>query len=340
MNITIIGATGLVGKEFISILENTHTITQKCYKYVFISSSKSKGKEIIFKRKKYTLKVIDDIDFYKMSYFINCSNEKVAEYIKTNMNKYSYLIDNSSRYRLDDKTPLVIPHLNMQYGSHVFANPNCSTIILACLLHPLQKFKIKRVVVSTYQAASGAGIKGLEELELQMKESIEGKELTKDYWGKQYVNNVFVHNSDISDFGYNKEELKMIYETNKMFSKSFSVNATCIRVPVIRSHCESVNIEFHEEVTYEDLCDIIRKTKHLVLVDDKESKLFPDTVMSTKTSDIFVGHIRPDISLEHGKGWNFWLSGDQLIRGAAYNSYDILKCIVKNSFTPLNISNI
>ena len=336
MNFIIIGATGLVGKEFISILENSSISDNIHNTYTFISSSKSYGNEIIFKNKIFILKVLKNIDFSKNSFFINCSNEEVAEYIKNNMNVNSYLIDNSSKYRLDDETPLVIPHLNMSYTSHTIANPNCSTIILACLLHPLLKFKIKRVVVSTYQAASGAGIKGLEELELQMKETVNKKHLTTTYWGKQYVNNVFVHNSDISDFGYNKEELKMIYETNKIFNNEFKINATCIRVPVIRSHCESVNIEFKDEVSYEEICKTISETKHLVLLDDKKTKTFPDTLISTKTNDVYVGHIRPDISLDEGKGWNFWISGDQLIRGASYNAYDILESI----YTSINQENI
>ncbi len=327
INIIVIGCTGLVGNVFIKLLKNIKLDYN--VKYFFVASKKSYGRSILFKSIEYDIITLDqikyNIDESSLNMLINCSSSEISDQLSQNMSSNNILIDNSSRFRLDKNISLVIPEINFPKKiQNIYANPNCSTIILACLLEPLRKFKIKRVVVSTYQAASGAGKKGLDELNLQMKQLVNGAKLTTDYWRKQYVNNVMVHNSQIYDM-YNEEEHKMINETKKLFNDEFKITATCIRVPVVKSHCESVNIEFNNNVSYDDIIQSIRKTPYLELLDNKKAHNFPDSLSSTDSTKVYVGHIRPDHSLEKNKGWNFWISGDQLLRGAAYNAFGIME---------------
>jgi len=221
------------------------------------------------------------------------------------------MIDNSSALRMKQNIPLVVPHINFPSDKHIFiANPNCSTIILSCLLKPLINYRIKRVVVSTYQSASGAGKEGIDELMIQMKEMVNMKELTKTFLGKQYIGNCFVHNSELTSTYYNMEENKLIKETQKIFSneKPFGITATCIRVPTIRSHCESVNIQFKNAITYEKIIELLSNDPNLVIMDNKNIHDFPDTLISSNNNKVYIGHIRQDFSLPKNKGWNFWIS--------------------------------
>jgi aspartate-semialdehyde dehydrogenase len=203
---------------------------------------------------------------------------------------------------------------------------------LDLLLAPLEyKYGIRRVVVSTYQAASGAGKIGLEELLTQNSQYANNQELTNSYWNKQYIFNTFVHNSSIQENFYNEEENKIIKETQKIMNKKIPITATCIRVPVLRSHCESVNVELIKEASFDEINDLLAKCQFLQIVDDKINKNFPESVTSNNQTKVQVGHIRPDESLPSGLGWNFWLSADQLVRGAAYNAYLILDKIAESN---------
>jgi aspartate-semialdehyde dehydrogenase len=217
-----------------------------------------------------------------------------------------------------------------QYNkSNIIANPNCSTIILACLLNPFVKkgLKIKRVVVSTYQAASGAGKAGLDELKTQTEEIVMGKQLSTNFWKQQYIFITFVHDSPIEFNGNCQEENKLINETTKIFNMKINISPTCIRVPVLRSHCESVNIEFENEIDYDTILNLIKNEKEtLELINDNH--IFPSSISSNNKQQVQVGHIRQDFSLDKNKGWNFWISGDQLLRGAAYNAYLIYKKLI------------
>ena len=325
MEIYIIGATGLVGSEILKLLEKYNL-----QKVNFIASSQSAGKEILFNNKKKVIKDFDSIRNFSNAIFINCSSSKLGLLLNEKISENSILIDNSSALRLFQEVPLVVPHVNFPtLKGKTYANPNCSTIILACLLNPLKDFGFERIVVSTYQAASGAGKEGLSELELQTKQYINNEDLTTDFWGKQYVNNCFVHNSPLSEELYNTEEMKLINETRKIFNiPDLKITATCIRVPTIRSHCESVNIQFKNEINYEQIKELLGQDPNVVLVDDKKDSNFPDTICSTNKNEVYIGHIRPDFSLPKNKGWNFWISGDQILRGAAYNAFEIYKKLI------------
>lgn len=338
-NLFIVGASGLVGKSFINLIEKSNLNFNN---YYFITSERSEGESIIFKNKEYKyIKYSDDIfmnnNTININFIINCANKNIAEKLMThcvllkekNMQSKYYVIDNSNAFRMKEGIPLVVPHINsINNNINYIANPNCSSIILCCLLNPLRMYKFKRLVVSTYQAASGAGLEGLEELKLQQKELVEDKELTTTFWGKQYVNNCFVHNTKIENNFYNEEENKLMNETSKIMGEKVNLTVTCIRVPVYQSHCLSVNIEFENEITYYDIVRHILQDENLVLMDNKSNNIFPETISSTNNEKVYVGHIRPDLSLHKNKGWNFWISGDQILRGASYNAFKILEKLI------------
>ena len=323
MKTVIVGFNGLVGTEVVKLCCDNNN------DFIIIGGPSTKNRFVEINNQDFYSHDIDNFDYNKDYIFINCADKEQAELIATKMSNKSILIDNSSKYRLDEKVPLVIPEINMPESFHnIYANPNCSTIILMMLLSPLEKyFGIKRVVVSTYQAASGAGKNGLDELIQQTKEYCQGNELTTNFWGKQYVFNTFVHNTPlVSPYNYNEEEMKIINETKKILNRDLAITSTCIRVPVIRSHCESVNIEFNTSVTYDKIIDVLNKCEYLEILE----KNFPETITSSYQNKVQVGHIREDLSLPNQTGWNFWISGDQLLRGAAYNAWLISEKIRKS----------
>lgn len=323
MSIVIVGTNGLVGQEFIKLIEFDYKFND----FIFVGSEKSKGCLTKFRDTLYLITTLDELDWSKNYIFINCADKQQAKDIKNKMSSESIMIDNSSEFRLTEGIPLVVPEINFPIEKHqIYANPNCSTIILDLLLKPLEdKFGIKRVVVSTYQAASGAGKVGLEELILQTSQKSLESELTIDYWKKQYIYNTFVHNSIIQGNGYNEEENKIMNETHKIMNKKIPITATCIRVPVLRSHCESVNVELNTKTSYEEVKTLLQECPYLEVIDIKELNIFPESISSNNKTLVQVGHIRKDESLSDGYGWNFWISADQLLRGAAYNAYMILK---------------
>ncbi len=330
-NIVIIGATGLVGIEFVKLLE-----MKSPKQNIKLISNNSVGQTCPHLGMVY--ESISSIDYTTPTIFINCANSEQAKLIKSNMQSHSILIDNSSEFRMDESVPLIIPEINFNdisnYKSNIIANPNCSTIIMAMLLNPFLKnqFKIKRIVVSTYQAASGAGKEGLEELKKQTHDIVNQNILTKNYWKQQYIHNLFVHNSPIEENKYCQEENKLINETNKIFQTNIGISPTCIRVPVLRSHCESVNIEFENEISYEMIINLLTKESDtLEIINNSENHIFPTALSTNLTHLVQVGHIRPDYSLDKNKGWNFWISGDQLLRGAAYNAYVIMEKLLINN---------
>ena len=333
MNLIIIGASGLVGQEFIKLICEDISFPENLNIFL-VGSHNSKGIDINIKNKYYKMIVMNDILWNQESIYINCADKEQAIQVFERKSLNSILIDNSSYYRLFEYVPLVIPEINFPEGKHnIYANPNCSTIILDLLLKPLlDNFGIKRVVVSTYQAASGAGKEGVNELSTQLSEMFLHKNsnsLTKTFWKKQYIYNTFVHNSPINmENGYNEEEEKIVNETNKIFNKNIPISATCIRVPVLRSHCESVNVELEKETNYNDLLQVLQQCDYLEIMDDKQNKIFPESITSNNKMKVQVGHIREDFSLEKGKGWNFWISSDQLLRGAAGNAYNIFKKLI------------
>ncbi len=238
------------------------------------------------------------------------------------------VIDNTSAFRLKEGIPLVVPEVNPeQIKKHIgiIANPNCSTIIMNVPVWPLHKVnRVKRIIVSTYQAVSGAGAWGLYELDQQIKAYAAGEPIVKEKFPHQIAGNVFSHNTRIAENGYNEEENKMVLETRKIFAEpKIMVTATCIRVPIPRAHSESINIEFERPITPEQVRDILKRSPGIRIVDDREANHFPMPLEASGQDNVLVGRIRQDISREDGRGIEMFVSGDQIRKGAATNAVQI-----------------
>jgi len=338
MKLGIVGITGLVGQK---IIESLKLLNIKYYHLGLYASAASKGKIFKIGNEEHVIDVFSMENINQYDYLILAVENEIAKNIIEYKKLYKFktvIIDNSSEYRLDKDIPLVVPEINSHLipTSEIIANPNCSTTMLVMLLAPLKGLaNFKKINVSTYQAASGAGIVGLNELTLQTKEVVEGAredEITKAFWKRQYIFNVFSHNSKITQTFYNEEEMKMINETRKILSMNkLIINPTCIRVPTLTSHCLSVNVEFETPVEFHSILDNLNMFPGLKVEDDHANNSFPEPIKTTNTTDIMVGRIRPELD-EDGmfnyKSWNFFISGDQLLKGAAYNSVQILNNLI------------
>ena len=332
MNIGIVGATGSVGEELTNVIEDNYLkINFKNIK--FFASQKSAGKQVLLNNKKHTIEVIEENSFNNLDVIIFCASSSISKkYAPIAIQKGCKVIDNSSAFRMDKNIPLVIPEVNgdlVTSGTNLIANPNCCTALLCMVIAPLhKKYNINRLVISTYQSASGAGKEGLLELENQIKDYNEGKKLVTDVFGRQYLNNVFSHNSPINlENYYNEEELKMIEETNKILNSEIKISATCVRVPVFRAHCESVNIELNEKVNLLEVRDLLQNQCGVQVIDNHFYGKAPEPINSQNSYDVHVGRIRYDLGDKTNKTINIFLSGDQLLKGAALNAYQILGLI-------------
>jgi len=332
IKVGIIGVSGLVGKAIIDSIIRLNLL-DVIDLHLFGTSEKT----LIINSVEYKINVYDTSIFEKfnLEYCIlavdNKSAREICEYVLDNKINVK-IIDNSSEYRLNDDVPLCVPEINfdsIELKHSIIANPNCSTTILVMLLKPLLNIaQIKKIIVSTYQAASGAGYKGLEELELQTKQYSGGESLTMDFWKKQYVYNVFSHNSTINkDNLFNEEELKMVNETKKILNINPKITPTCVRVPTLRAHCLSVHVEFYIDLNKNQILNELNKMPGINIYDFPDENKFPEPVIAELMTDVYVGRIRPD--LNDDSCWNFFLAGDQLLKGAGYNSVQILKKMLK-----------
>ena len=244
------------------------------------------------------------------------------------------MIDNSSAFRMDPDTPLVVPEVNPQdISKHkgIIANPNCSTIIMNVPVWPIhQAVGVERVVASTYQAASGAGAAAMAELEQQARDWAEGKPLTQAIFGRQYIWNLFSHNSNIDpETGYNEEETKMIRETHKIFGDhSLRVSVTCVRVPVLRAHSESINLTLKKPLSEAEAREILASAPGVRLVDDREANQHPEPIMASDQDDVLVGRLRADAGQPKGMGLEMFVAGDQIRKGAALNAIQIAELLL------------
>ncbi len=328
--LAIAGVTGAVGQEFLSIIEERSFPFQSLK---VLASSRSAGKTIPFKGKTYTVEEMTkdsfkDVDVALFSAGASRSREFAPAAVKAG----AVVVDNSSAYRMDPEVPLVIPEINPQMikkHKGIIANPNCSTIIGIVPIWPLHKVNpVKRMVVSTYQAASGAGMSAMLELEAQSREILEGKPPTKNVFPHQIAFNCFSHNSALGPNGYNEEETKLVKETRKIFDcPTIAVTATCVRIPVMRAHCESINLEFANPITADEVRNILKAAPGVTVLDDRDHNRFPMPIDASGKDDVLVGRIRQDESLPGNRGINLWVSGDQLRKGAALNAIQIAELL-------------
>jgi aspartate-semialdehyde dehydrogenase len=328
--VAILGATGAVGTEILELLASRNFPVSQLK---LLASSRSAGKTMEFKGESIPVEIVsdrsfDDIDIVLASAGGSTSKELAPKAVSAG----AIVIDNSSAFRMQPDVPLVVPEVNPQAAkSHqgIIANPNCTTILMAVALYPLHQHQpIKRVVVSTYQSASGAGARAMEEVKQQARAILEGKEAETNIFPYPLAFNLFPHNTPINDLGYCEEEMKMVNETRKIFNApDFCLTATCVRVPVLRAHSEAINLEFKEPFTPTQAKSILSQAPGVKIVEDWQANYFPMPVDATGKDEVLVGRIRQDIS--HPCGLELWLCGDQIRKGAALNAVQIAELLVK-----------
>lgn len=336
-SVAVVGVTGAVGQEFLSVLSD-RDFPYRSIK--MLASKRSAGKQLSFRDKAYTVEELTEDSFDGVDIALFSAGGSISKkFGPIAVEKGSIVVDNSSAFRMVENVPLVIPEVNPEAMSGIkvgmgkgalIANPNCSTIICLMAATPLhRRAKVIRMVVSTYQAASGAGAAAMEELELQTREVLEGKPPTCKIFSQQYAFNLFSHNAPVLENGYNEEEMKMVKETRKIWNdKDVRVTATCIRVPVMRAHAESVNLQFEKLLDEDTARDILKNAPGVVVIDDRASNHFPTPLEVSNKDDVAVGRIRRDVSQDGNHGLDIFVCGDQVRKGAALNAVQIAEMLL------------
>ncbi len=330
MNIAIVGATGNVGRKIIEVLEKKNISVDNLH---LIASSKSAGSKLKFKGKEIKVENLETFDFSKAKITFFSAGGKISEKYASIAAKYSVVIDNSSHFRMDPDVPLIVPQVNSSHlkniKKNIIANPNCSTAQLVIILKPLHDlFNIKRVVISTYQSTSGAGKAPMDELIEQTKLSLENKKIISKNFTKQIAFNAIPHIDLFVDEGYTKEELKMVNETKKILDSKIELTATCVRIPVLVSHAESINIEFEKTFTLEKIVEALDNANGCKVVDDRKDGGYITPVEAEGKNETFISRIRKDNSNKNSI--NLWCVSDNLLRGAALNAVEIAEAYVKS----------
>ena len=336
-NVGIAGATGAVGIEMLKCLEVRGFPINEL---ALFAHPDEEGDVVEFAGKSHRCEVAGEGSFDGLDIVLfSAGSEFSVEQAPKAAAAGCIVVDNSAEFRMDTKVPLVVPEVNAhaaQTHNGIIANPNCTTILMNVPVYPLHKaFGVERVVVSTYQAASGAGLEAMSELETQAKEWALGKsgdELTQGIFGRQYIWNLFCHNSpQYQDNGYNEEEWKMVEETPKIFEDNKPrVAVTCVRVPVLRAHCESINLQFQNRVeSLDEIYEVLHAAPGIRVVDDRANNKHPEPLDASGEFDILVGRVRWDQSVERGYGIDMFIAGDQLLKGAALNAVQIAELLLE-----------
>lgn len=325
VNVAIVGATGMVGRTFLKVLEERKFPIENLYLF---SSAKSAGKKVAFAGKEYIVEELTENSFDKdIQIALFSAGGSVSEkYAPIAASKGIVVVDNSSAWRMDKHVPLVVPEVNpeaVKEHKGIIANPNCSTIQAMVPLKPLHdKYKIKRIVYSTYQAVSGSGVKGTKDLEDGIK-GIENK-----FYPHPIAYNCLPHIDVFMENGYTKEEMKMINETMKILNDyNLKITATTVRVPVVNGHSESVNVEFEKDFEIEELKSLLANFEGLELVDDINNNVYPTAFELSGRDEVFVGRLRRDFSVD--SGINMWVVADNIRKGAATNAVQIAELLLK-----------
>lgn len=326
VNLAVVGATGMVGRTFLKVLKERNFPIENLY---LMASKRSAGTKVEYDGKEYVVEELTEHSFDKpIDIALFSAGGSTSEKFAPIAAEHGVIVvDNSAQWRQDPKVPLVVPECNpedISWNSGIIANPNCSTIQAVAVLKPLDdKYKIKRVVYSTYQAVSGAGVAGWNDLENGLK----GEEPKK--FPHQIAGNCLPHIDVFMENGYTKEEMKMIWETRKILHHpELKVTATTVRVPVFNSHSESVNVEFENPIDIEEIKRILSEAPGIVLVDDPANNKYPLALDAAGTDDVYVGRIRRDESVENGI--NFWVVADNIRKGAATNAVQIAQILVES----------
>lgn len=324
-NVAIVGATGMVGRKFLQVLEERNFPVEKLYLF---ASKKSAGSLVTFKGKEILVEELceENIKDKSIDFALFSAGGDVSLKFAPIFAKYkATVIDNSSAWRMNPEVPLVVPEVNpedIKWNKGIIANPNCSTIQAVVALKPLyDKYGINRIVYSTYQAVSGAGMGGFSDLE----EGLKGKAPEK--FSYPIANNILPHIDVFTENGYTKEEIKMINETQKILhDSSLKITATTVRVPVYYGHSESINVELKNEFELEDIFELYKTSEGIILKDDVKNLVYPMPIDAEGHDEVYVGRIRRDFSLENGL--NLWVVADNIRKGAASNAVQIAECII------------
>ena len=327
--IAILGATGAVGTELISLLEERRFPVAEL---VLLASPRSEGRSLLFQGEEIAVQPLQDTVFEGLDIVLASAGGGVSkEWAPKAAAAGAVVIDNSSAFRMDANTPLVVPEINPQAAAHhhgIIANPNCTTILMGMAVWPLhQSQPVQRLVVSTYQSASGAGAQAMEEMKNQARAILDGTPPQAEIFPYPLAFNLFPHNSPLNEAGYCQEEMKMVNETRKIFgAPDLRITATCIRVPVLRAHSESVNLEFRAPFSPAQARAILMESPGVRVVEDWQTNYFPMPLEASGRDEVLVGRIRQDLS--HPNGLELWLSGDQIRKGAALNAVQIAELLV------------
>lgn len=329
-NVAIAGATGAVGAEFLRVLEKRNFPIGELR---LLASKNSIGKKIKFKGQEYPVAELkaDSFEGIDIALF-SAGGARSLEFAPAAVKAGAVVIDNSSAYRMDPKVPLIVPEVNPEdIAKHqgIIANPNCTTIIAAMVVWPIHKLAgVSRMVVATYQAVSGAGAKAIEELEVQTKEYLAGKPLSKNVFKHPIAFNLFSHDSKVGDLGYSEEEMKVVNETRKIFhDATIKISPTSVRVPVFRAHTEAIHLDLKNPVSVEEATKVLQTMPGVKVVDDRKGNYFPMPVDVAGKDDVFVGRIRKDVDLD--TGLNLLVCGDQILKGAALNAIQIAEELIR-----------
>ena len=332
MNIAIVGATGNVGRKILEVLEKKELSVENVF---LLASSNSEGSKINFKGKEHEVLNLETFDFSKVKITFFAAGGKISEIFAEKAARDSIVIDNSSFYRMDPDVPLIVPQVNSNHlnniKKNIIANPNCSTAQIVIALKPLHDlFVIKRIVVSTYQSVSGGGKAPMDELIEQTKLVLQNKRVQSKNFTKQIAFNVIPHIDAFTDEGYTKEELKMTNETKKILDNRIKLTATCVRLPVLISHSESVNIEFEKNFSIEEVREALNSFEGCKVIDKRSDGGYITPLEAEGSEKTFISRIRRDKTIENGI--NLWIVSDNLLRGAALNAVEIADTLIKNNF--------
>lgn len=332
-HLAVVGATGAVGREVCTILEQRGLRFEQLS---LLASSRSAGTRISVNGRAITVQELSERSFDGVDYAIfSAGGDRSKRFAPIAVKAGTVVIDNSSAFRMDPETPLVVPEVNpddVKKHRGIIANPNCSTIIMAMAVWPLHRANpVRRIVVSTYQSASGAGAAAMEELRTQTADHLAGRKVVPRVFPHPIAFNLFSHNTPIGPDGYNTEEKKMIEETQKIFhAPSIAIAPTCIRVPVLRAHSESINLTFERPIAPREARSILSQAPGVTVVDDVDANRFPMPVDASGKDNVLVGRIRQDVSQPDGRGIELFACGDQLRKGAALNAIQILELLARS----------
>ena len=332
MNVAIVGASGAVGQEFLRVLSQREFPIDNL---LLFGSKRSAGRQYEFRGKQYTVKELrhEPEDFRGVDIAFTSAGAGTSKEFAADITKYgAVMIDNSSAFRMDEDVPLVVPECNaadaLNRPRGIIANPNCTTIMMVVVLKPLEQLShIKRIHIASYQSASGAGAAAMAELQQQYKDLVEGNEVTVKKFPHQLAYNVIPQIDVFQPNGYTKEEMKMFNETRKIMHSDVKCSAMCVRVSSLRAHSESVWIETERPISVEEAQQAIAAAPGVTLQDDPANLVYPMPMDTAGKDDIYVGRVRKDLSDDCGL--TFWLSGDQIRKGAALNAVQIAEYLIK-----------